>query len=164
LANRTFRKRSRLAAADGNESRNENDSTLAARDTARGSENRTIAGSIKSAFRAAVRAITDEAEDEPAPRRKRRGETEGEFQRQARLLARPSRTRQLMQQFAKRAKRLAQYRRTIRLTREAWGPDDAHLTDTRALTSQWNTGAGVDYGSGPASAPATHTNFVSPRF
>jgi hypothetical protein len=161
LVNLTCRKRLRLAAADGNES--ENDSTFAVRDTARGSKNQTIGGSIKSAFRAAIRVITGEADEEPTPRRKRRGETEGEFQRQARLLARRSRVRSLIQQFGKRAKRIAQYRRIIRLTLEEWGPPDAHLSDTRALTSQWNTGGGVDYGSGPGGAQPTNTNHISPR-
>jgi hypothetical protein len=67
---------------------NAKDSTLAVRDTARGSENRTIAGAIKGLFRTATKAVTGRVDDEPPVTRRRKGETEGEFQVMARRIAR----------------------------------------------------------------------------
>lgn len=58
----------------------ENYSILAGRGLAGSSKNRTIPGAIKGLFRAAVKAVTRRAEDEPQPQARRRsGETEKGF-------------------------------------------------------------------------------------
>ena len=62
---------------DTNGSASENDSTLAVRDTARGSRNRTTPGAIKALFKAAVKAVALPGNGEPKPEaRKRRGGTD----------------------------------------------------------------------------------------
>jgi len=69
------------------ETTSENASTSAVRDTAEGSKNRTIAGTIKGLFRKVAKAIThDDAEPAPEPRRRRSGETEGEFRKLVRQI------------------------------------------------------------------------------
>jgi hypothetical protein len=65
-----------------------NDSSRSVGDTGRRSENRTIAGTIKKLFRAAVKAVTNHDEDKPQSTRRRRGETGRAFARVARRIMR----------------------------------------------------------------------------
>jgi hypothetical protein len=74
------------------EGASETDSTCAVRDTAQGSQNRTIAGAVKALFRDAVQALLgrDHAEDEPQPegRGKKDGERDSGMMQFARRFAR----------------------------------------------------------------------------
>jgi hypothetical protein len=68
---------------------NANEASPADRDFAGPSKNRTTGGAIKGLFRAAIKAITQPAEDHPLPaRRRRRGETGRAFSRVARVALR----------------------------------------------------------------------------
>jgi hypothetical protein len=72
-----------------NATTSETDSTLAVRDMARGSKNRTNPGAIKGLFRKAAKAATNSG-DEPKPatkRRRRGGETKGEHRKPAHVQA-----------------------------------------------------------------------------
>jgi ribosomal protein L23 len=71
-------------------SASENDSTFAVRDTAKGTKHQTIRGAIKQLFRSAVKAITSCGEEDPAPRRRRRGETEKGFRHAAPVVVDPA--------------------------------------------------------------------------
>jgi hypothetical protein len=138
------------ATLAGNESANETETSRPVRDTGRPSGNRTIRGAIKAFFRCAVKAITGQAEEAPKPSRRRRGsgDAEGVFQRAARIIARPFNAAKLRQRFKKRSTWLAGRRcRTIRLPPEAWGPADAHLTNTLDLQRLWNGDAAADFDS-----------------
>jgi hypothetical protein len=134
--------------AIGNESASENGSTSPVRDTGEGSKNRPILGAIKGLFRDAVKALTrHEDEERPDPRR-RRGETEGDFRKLARKIARRFDARK---QFRKVAKNRAHRRvRTLILSPEEWGAPDAHLTNTLDLVNLWNNdmSGSSDYGGG----------------
>jgi hypothetical protein len=132
------------------ESASENGSTSPVRDTGEGSKHRPILGTIKGLFRDVVKALTrheDEDEDRPDPRR-RRGETEGDFRKLARKIARRFDARK---QFRKVAKNRAHRRvRTLILSPEEWGTPDAHLTNTLDLVNLWNSdmSSGSDYCGG----------------
>ena len=116
--------------------RNESDSTLAVRDTAGGSKNRTKRRAIARAFRDAIRAITLPIEHEqPEARGRRGGETAGGFRRLARKLARrfdPSRS------FRQGAAWIAhRQHRTIKLPAEAYAGARAYLADTLDWFNLW---------------------------
>jgi hypothetical protein len=102
-------------------------------------------GTIKSLFHTATKVLTHRDQDEPPPARRRSGETEGEFRRLARKIARRF---DVWKQFEKAAKARAVRRvRTIILSPDEWGAPDAHLTNTNDLLQQlWNNDAGSDYG------------------
>lgn len=125
----------------------ESDRTGAVRDTASGSKHRTITETIKGLFRAAMNAVTRRDETEPRPpRRRRRGETEGDFRRLARKAARRLDVRKQFQKVA--AARARRRVRTIVLTAEEWGGPDAHLTSTLDLLTHLNNdmSGGNEYG------------------
>jgi hypothetical protein len=110
------------------------------------------------------KAITVHAEEAPQPRaRRRRGETEGDFRKLAKAIVRQFDAGKLRQRFRKRSKWLAGRRsRTIRLPPEAWGPDDAHLTNTLDLQRLWNSDAGME-GSDFSNGYDTQSDRLSPR-
>jgi hypothetical protein len=140
------------------EDTSENDSTGAVRDTAPGSKNRTITGTIKGLFRDAVNALTRRDEDEPQPPRRRRGETEGDFRMLARKAARRFDART---QFRKVAAACApRHVRTIFLSPEEWGGPDAHLSTALDLLAHVNNDAA---GSGYGGGFDTSQNHISPR-
>lgn len=117
----------------GDESASANDDTLAVRDTAGGSKNRTITGAINGLFREAVKVLTRRAEDEEPPRERRRGgDTEGAFQRLARKVARRFDARQ---SFRRRAAITSRY---IALAAEARAGAARHVADTPNAFNQWN--------------------------
>jgi hypothetical protein len=96
-------------------------------------------------------------QDEPPPPRRRSGETEGEFRRLARKVARRF---DVWKQFEKAAKARAVRRvRTIILSPEEWGAPDAHLTNTNDLLQLWNNDAGSNYDTGFD----TIKNHISPQ-
>jgi hypothetical protein len=67
----------------------------------------------------------------------------------------------MQKQFRRVAKSRAHRRvRTIILSQEAWGPDDAHLTNTNDLVNIWNndTSNNSDYGGNFD----TNKNHISP--
>jgi len=65
----------------------------------------------------------------------------------------------MRRQFTKAArKRLHRRFRTIKLSREAWGPPDAHL-----ITTPIANNAVCDYGSGFEAASNANKNYLSPR-
>lgn len=123
------------------ESGNESDSTFAVRATAEGSKHRTITGAIKGLFRDAVKALLQKDEDDPRPKPgRRRGETEGEFRRMMRYLARRFDARREFRQ------RAAITSRFITIPVEARAT--AYLADTLDQFSQLDNGidATDDYG------------------
>ena len=61
-------------------------------------------------------------------------------------------------QFRKIARKRLRHRRTIKLSREAWGPPNAHLI----VTPLSNNDAGRDYGNDAASRPNANANHLSP--
>jgi hypothetical protein len=143
-----------------------NDSSPAVSNTAGRRRQQSIASAIKGLFRQAVKAITTPSEeDEPPETKKRRGDTEGEFARQALLFARRSQAARLVRQFAKAARNRLQRRHIIRLTRQAWGPPDAHLQTTLNLFDQPVSGAPHGMRSSPAirHVTAPQPNRLSPR-
>jgi hypothetical protein len=146
------------------ESASETETSRSVRDTGRRSESQTIRAAIKALFRSVVKAITAPAEGAPQPRvRRRRGETEGAFRKLAKAIVRQFDARKLRQRFRKRSKWLAGRRtRTIRLPPEAWGPEDAYLTNTLDLQRLWNSDAGMDGGDCNAGYD-THADRLSPR-
>lgn len=80
------------------------------------------------------------------------------------MLARRFDPRKLTQQFRKRSRWFAGRRqRTLRLPTEAWGPPDAHLTDTLDLLRQWNGDAGAAYGGDFGNAYDAQSDNLSPR-
>ncbi len=87
-------------------------------------------------FRDAVKALTRRDEEEPAPPRRRRGDTEGDFRRLARKVAHHFNVRKQFQKVA--GARTRRRFRTIVLTPEEWGASDAHLTSTLDLLTQLN--------------------------
>jgi hypothetical protein len=106
-----------------------NDRTCAVsvRDTAQGSKNqttnRTGAGAIKALFRDAIKALTRRADDEPQPRRSRRGETDRAFVMAAKAIA----------------------RRAVQLPSEAYAVATAFLSDTLDWLNLWHhDSAGTD--------------------
>lgn len=115
---------------------------------------------IKGLFREA-KAMLRRADDAPQPKqRKRAGETEGDFRKLARKLARRFDVRQ---QFGKVAKSGAvRLVRTIILAPEEWGGPDAHLSNTFDLISQLNNETAGDtvYDSGFDAGQ----NHISPGF
>jgi hypothetical protein len=145
-----------------NGSASETETSRSVRDTGRRSESRTISAAIKALFRGVGKVLTRHAEDEPQPARRRRGETEGDFRKLAKVIARRFDALKLRQRFRKRSKWLAgRRRRTLRLPPEAWGPPDAHLTNTLDLVRQWNDGAGIDHCGNLAAEP--HADRLSPN-
>jgi hypothetical protein len=75
------KRRRRRGAGNGGieiESASANDSTLAVRDTARGSKSQTIAGIIKALFKAAADVFARRDPDAPKPEAKRRSRGESE--------------------------------------------------------------------------------------
>lgn len=103
-----------------------------------------MSGTIKGLFRAAAKILTHGDQDEaPSPRRRRRGETEGEFRKLARKLALRF---DMRKQFEKVAKvRTVRRVRTIILSPEEWGAPDAHLTNPLDQLHLWNNDAVGDY-------------------
>jgi MobA/MobL family len=99
---------------------------------------------LKGLFREAVRAITRQAEDEPpAPQRRRRGETEGEFRKLARNLSR--RYHDMRADFRQRAA-ITSYFLTIPM--EAYAAATAYLSGTLDQLNQLSgeIDSGDDYG------------------
>jgi hypothetical protein len=143
----------------------ENDETPVVRDTAGGRKYRTITGCIKKLFRTTAKVVTGNAEDEaPAPKKKR-GDTEGDFAHQALRFTRRSQAGRLLRKFAKATRLRLQRRYVIQVTREAWGPSDAHLQTTLNLFDQPAGGAPHDTHSSPAirHVPGAQPNRLSLR-
>jgi hypothetical protein len=92
-----------------------------------GTKNRTIPGTLRKLFCATVKAITRQEDDEPKPKPRRRGETEGDFRKLARAIGRFSAHR-LFRKVAKKAMR--RRGRTIMLPAEAYGDAHEQLSDT----------------------------------
>jgi hypothetical protein len=110
------------------EGASENGSTSAVGDMAEGSKSRTITGAIKGLFSGAAKTLTRPDEEEPAPPRRRSGDTEKGFGIAARNLVR----------------RLV---RTMILSPEEWGAPDAHrhsAFDTLAQINHELTGGDHD--------------------
>ncbi|MGE4046253.1 MAG: hypothetical protein AB7F35_15460 [Acetobacteraceae bacterium] len=123
--------------ATASTSTSENDSTLAVRDTAGGSKNRTIAGAIKGLFRSVAKAITrEEEEPKPEPRRRRSGETEGDFRKLGRKLARRFDPHKSFRRLAKKAAR--RRHRTMKLPAEAYTGAHAYLSHTLDWLNLWH--------------------------
>jgi hypothetical protein len=96
-------------------------------------------GAIKQLWRKVRQALTETEADEPKPKARRRGESEGEFRR----LGRRSNARR---SFRKVALKRLRRRLIIRLTREAWGPPDAHLITTPIANNESDCGNGFEAG------------------
>jgi Relaxase/Mobilisation nuclease domain len=113
-------------------------------------------GAIKQLWRKVHQALTEPEADEPKPKGRRRGESEGDFRRLGRMLGRSFNVRLNFKQVAR--KRL--YRRLIiRLTREAWGPPDAHLITTPITNNESDCGNDFE----AAIARNSHgNNYLSP--
>jgi Relaxase/Mobilisation nuclease domain len=113
-------------------------------------------GAIKQLWRKVHQALTEPEADEPKPKGRRRGESECDFRRLGRILGRSFNVRLNFKKVAR--KRL--YRRLIiRLTREAWGPPDAHLITTPISNNE------SDCGNSCETAPARNShgnNYLSP--
>jgi hypothetical protein len=100
-------------------------------------------GAIKQLWRKARQALTDPEAGEPKPKARRRGESEGDFRRLGRMLGRSFNARR---SFRKVALKRLHRRLIIRLTREAWGPPDAHLITTPIANSESDCGKGFEAG------------------
>jgi hypothetical protein len=107
-------------------------------------------------FRSAVKAITGRDEDEPAPEtRRRRGETEGAFQRLARAI---SRRFNPMREFRGRAAITSRY---LTISTEAHIAETAYLPSTLDTLNQWNNEG--DFASEFADAFDAEQNHISPH-
>jgi Relaxase/Mobilisation nuclease domain len=113
-------------------------------------------GAIRRLWRKVRQALTEPEANEPKPKARRRGESEGDFRRLGRMLGRSFNVRLNFKQVAR--KRL--YRRLIiRLTREAWGPPDAHLITTPITNNESDCGNDFE----AAIARNSHgNNYLSP--
>ena len=126
------------------ESLSETEISSADRASAEPSKHRTIAGTIKGLFRDAVKAITRRDEEEmPEPRRRRSGETAGEFRRLARNIARRF---DLSREFRQRAAITSRY---LPMPAEVYAAATAYLS-TFDMLNHWNndTDSGSDFGDG----------------
>jgi len=150
-----------------------NDSTCAVRDTAQGSRNRTITGSIRALFRSAAKAVTD-ADDEPPPERRRdrkEGDRDGGMMRFAlrfsRLFAakraRPQQTAQVEDvREGFRTERAAITRPGTMQDHDAFGAATAYLSDTLDwMNPYWHDDAGS--GTELKADLDTAANYLSPR-
>jgi hypothetical protein len=118
---------------------------------------------IKRQFRAAGELLA-KIEDEPAPEtKKRRGETEGEFLRQAILFSRLSQASRRSRQFMRAARKRFRFVRTIRLTPQAWGAPDAHLETTLNLFNQIGAGSTAQGAMNSRSELHSVSNHLSAR-
>ncbi|MBV8938025.1 MAG: hypothetical protein JO095_19780, partial [Alphaproteobacteria bacterium] len=142
---------------DGQEHREQPAAEHASREhDATGAARRDARGVIKQLWRKLRQALTEPEGDEPKPKARRRGESEGDFRRLGRMLGRRFNVRQ---SFRKVARKRLPRRLIIRLTREAWGPPDAHLITTPITNNESDCGNSFD----AAIARNSHgNNYLSP--
>ena len=112
------------------------------RDSTGPSNNRTIPGAIAKLFRAAVATITGRDQDEPQPeaRRRRSGETEGQFRRLARHLWRRCDARQNFRLWSGITSRY------VPIDPGAHAVATEYLESTLDALNQMNDDPGSDYG------------------
>jgi hypothetical protein len=123
-------------------------------------KNRTIGGAVKALFKAAAKALACPPDDEPKPEPRRKdGESEKGFGRAAKAILRrivgmPAErvrrfdAREAFQEAA--AESAFRCVRTIFLSPEEWGADDAHHNNALDLLNQLNNEieSGSDYDGG----------------
>jgi hypothetical protein len=107
--------------------------------------------SVKGWFKAAAKALTGDDEDEEPKTRRRRDETEGQFQWLARIIAHVSTVRQNFRGRSAIASRYAP------IDAEAYAVATKHLSNTLDMLSQLDGGDGCDFTASASASPNFHS-------